>query len=80
MYTVLYLKWTTYCAAQRTLLSTGWQSVWEGTLGKDGHLYMYGCAPETVTTLLIGYTPIYFILSKKLKQDKMNSAQYYLTT
>lgn len=77
MCTVLYVNGQpirTYPAQHRR------QSVWEGTLGKEGHMYTYGCAPETVTTLLIGYTPIYFLLSKKLKQNKVNSARYYLTT
>ena len=29
-------------------------------------MYMYGCPPEIITTLLIGYTPIQ---NKKLKKE-----------
>ena len=34
-------------------------------------MYMYGCPPETITTLLIGYTPIQnkkFTLKKKKRK------------
>ena len=33
---------------------------WEGRLGENGYVYMYGRvpSPETITTLLISYTPI----------------------
>ena len=31
-------------------------------------MYMYGCPPETITTLLIGYTPIQ---NKKLKKERV---------
>ena len=48
---------------QGTLLSVMWQPGWEGTLGENGYVYMYMaeslcCPPETMTALLIGYTPI----------------------
>ena len=33
-------------------------------------MYMYGCPPETITTLLIGYTPIQ---NKKLKKESSAS-------
>ena len=33
-----------------------------GELGENGYMYMYDealqCSPETITTLLIGYTPV----------------------
>ena len=32
----------TYCVAQGTLLTVTWQPGWEGSLGKNGYLYMYG--------------------------------------
>jgi len=48
-----------------------WQAGWEGSLGENGYMFMYGwvlcCPPETTTTLLIGYTPI---KNKKLKKNK----------
>ena len=28
--------------AHGTLLSVMWQPAWEGNLGQDGHMYMYG--------------------------------------
>ena len=33
---------------------------WEGSLGENGYVYMYGRvpSPETIMTLLISYTPI----------------------
>ena len=47
---------------QGKLLSVMWQTGWEAGLGKNEYMYMYGrvhlcCPPETITTLLIGYTP-----------------------
>ena len=51
-----------YCIAQGTLLNVVWQSGWEGSLGENGYMYMYGwvpcCSSETITTLLISYTPV----------------------
>ena len=44
-YTLLCLKWITNkdrCSAQGTPLSVLWQPEWEGTLGQNGHTYMYG--------------------------------------
>ena len=44
-----------------------WQPGWEGGLGKNGYMYMAESlchSPETITTLLISYTPIQ---NKKLK-------------
>ena len=43
--TLLYLKWITtmsYCTAQATLLNVMWQPGWEGSLGENGSMYMYG--------------------------------------
>ena len=45
MYTLLYLKWITnkdYCIAQGTLLNVMWQPGWEGSLGENGYMYVYG--------------------------------------
>ena len=44
-YTLLYLKWITkkdHRRAHGTLLSVMWQSRWEGSLGDNGYMYMYG--------------------------------------
>ena len=41
MYTLLYLKGT-YCILQGTLLNVMWQPGWEGSLGENGYMYMYG--------------------------------------
>ena len=44
MYTLLYLKLITnkgYYIAHETLLSVMWQIGWEGSLRKNGYLYMY---------------------------------------
>ena len=46
------------CRGQGTLLNAIWQPGWEGSLWETGHMYMYGWASETITTLLISYTPI----------------------
>ena len=44
MYTLLYLKWITriYCIAQGTLLNIMWQPGWEGSLGENGYISVYG--------------------------------------
>ena len=42
MYTLLYLTTRTYCIAQGTLLNVTWQPGWEGSLGDNGYMYMYG--------------------------------------
>ena len=64
-YTLLHLKWITnkilLYIAQVTLLNIMWQAEWEGSLGENRYVNMYEalcCLPETITTLLIGYTPI----------------------
>ena len=71
------LKWLsmqptrTYCIAQGTLPKVMWQPGWERSWGESGYMYMYGwieslcCPPETITTLLISYTPIENEKSKK---------------
>ena len=44
-YTLLYFKWITkkdHHRVQGTLLNVTWQSGWEGSLGGDGYMYMYG--------------------------------------
>ena len=56
-----------------TLFNVMWQSVWgvgvRGNLKQNRYMYMYTeslcCSPETITTLLIIYTPIQ---NKKLKK------------
>ena len=58
----LWLLPLSYCIAQETLLNAMWQARWEGSLGEKGYVYMDAeslfWTPETITTLLIGCTPI----------------------
>ena len=45
MYTLLYLKWTTnkdLLYSTGTLLNVMWQPGLEGSLRKNGYMYMYG--------------------------------------
>ena len=60
--------------AQGTLLNVLWQPGWEGIWRRmDTCMCMtesLGCLPETITTLLIGYTPIQ---NKKLKKFDLNA-------
>ena len=48
-----------------------WQPAWERSLGENGYMCMYDsilyCPSKTITTLLIGYTPIQ---NKKLIKNK----------
>ena len=68
MYALLYLTWIT----NRDLLESPWNSAqcyvaaWMGGEfgGENGYLSFF-CLPKTITTLLIGYTPIQ---NKKLKK------------
>ena len=53
----------TYCIAHRTLLNVMCQHGWEGSLGENGHIYMYGWVPLlfawsycNVVNLLKSYT------------------------
>ena len=50
MYTLLYLNWKTnkdlYHIAHGTLLNVIWQPGWEGSLGENGYMYMYGWVPS----------------------------------
>ena len=77
MYTVLYSKWIT----NRNLLYSTWDSAlcsvvaWVGTEsgGEWMHVYVWlspfaETGPETITALLIGYTPIQ---NKKLKKKDL---------
>ena len=79
MYTLLYSKWTTnkdlLYSTWKELCSTLCGSL-DGSLGANGYVHMYVhtctcvakplcCSPETITTLLISYTPIQ---NKKLKK------------
>ena len=65
MYTLLYLKWVVsriYCTVHETLLSVcgslDGRGIW-GRLGTCVCITEALCrSPETVTALLIGYTPI----------------------
>ena len=41
IYTLLYFKWT-YCIAHGTLFNVTWQPGWEGSLGENGYICMYG--------------------------------------
>ena len=72
MGTLLYLRWIqtrSYCITQGTLLEVMWQPGWEGVWGR---IYTcisvaesFRCPPETITTLLVGYTPTW---TKKLRK------------
>ena len=42
MYTLLYLTWRTSKDLQGTLLHCMWQPGWEGSLGENGYMRMYG--------------------------------------
>ena len=45
MYTLLYIKGQPtrmYCIAHGALLSVMWQPRWEGSLGENGHMCIYG--------------------------------------
>ena len=62
-YTLLYLKWITNKALLYSIgnwLNVMWQPGWKGGWGRMD-TYMAEslcCPPETITTLLIGYTPV----------------------
>ena len=67
MYTLLYLKWKTnsritYYIAQGALFNVMWQPGWEGRVGENGYMDIMAesfCRLlETITTLLISYTPV----------------------
>ena len=53
-----------------------WQPGWEGSLRENGYMHKYGwvscCSPETVTTLLISYTPIHNKSFKKVGKKIKN--------
>ena len=64
----------TFCLAQGGLLNVMWQPVCEGNLGGEWiHVYVWlspFCdSSETITTLLIGYTP----REKKNKVPRINT-------
>ena len=71
MYALLYLKWITNKDLLYSTQNSAHYSVeaWrEGNLGEGGYMSKYEslpCSPETITTLLIGYTPIQ---NKKLEE------------
>ena len=59
---------------------------WEGSLGENGYVYMYGRvpSPETIMTLLISYTPIQkksFLKNLLKKKEKiyrsLHSSPFY---
>ena len=63
MYTLLYFKWTvTYCIAQGPLLNVMQQPGWEGSWERMDMCVCvadsFCCPPETIITLLFGYTPV----------------------
>ena len=39
-----------YCGEQGTLLGATWQAVWVGSLGENGHVYMYDQVPSRSTS------------------------------
>ena len=52
MYTLLYLKWITNKDQLYTtwnLLNVLWQPGWDGSLGDNGYMYMYGWVPLLFT-------------------------------
>ena len=57
------------CTAQGTLLNAMWQPGGEGSLGDSGYMYT---PPETVTVLLIGYTPIQNKKVKKINKGALD--------
>ena len=75
MYTWQYLMQTTNrtrSAAQGSLLSVMWQPGWVGAWRMDTHMCMaelLSCSPETLTVLVIRYTPI--------QKKKRNSSKNY---
>ena len=50
--------------AHGTLLNALWQPGWEGSLGENGCVSLCS-SPETITALLISYTPIQDEILKK---------------
>ena len=49
IYTLLYLKWFTKKLLHGILLKVMWQSGWEGCLGENGYMYIYGRVPSLFT-------------------------------
>ena len=37
------------CVAHETLLNAVWKPRWEGSLGENGHMYIYGWVPSLFT-------------------------------
>ena len=79
---MLYLKCITskdLLTEQGTLFNVTWHPGWKGSLGENGYKYIYGeylrCPPATITTLLIGYTPIQNKKSKLKKKEKENQLE-----
>ena len=65
LYVLLYLKWITnkdLLYSKGSLLNVMWQPAGEGVLGRMDTCVCLAesllCSPETITTLLIAYTPI----------------------
>ena len=67
------------CIAQGTLLNVIRLPGWEGSLGKNGYLEcmaeFLSCSLETVTTLLISYTPIQNKLKKKKRKQRVGPSE-----
>ena len=40
-------------------------------LGENGYTQLYGCSPETITTLVIGYSPIQNVFGIKKIKNKV---------
>ena len=67
----------TYCIAHGTLLSVMWQTGWEGSLGENGYMYMYGCIPLLFTwdfhsTVTPFQSKKFFFFFQKSKTPKYN--------
>ena len=80
MYTLLRYKWiTSTCIAHGTLLNITWQSDDQGVWGSmDTCICMSEslcCPPETITTLLISYTPTQKVLKTGLPCQPLSCSQ-----
>ena len=52
-----------------------WQPGWEGSLGENGYMYMYGWVPLLFTWLLISYTTIQNKQTNKKNPQKTGQKQ-----
>ena len=61
--------------AHGILFSVMWWPGWEGSLGENKYMFMFGrvtcCSPETITTLLIGYQFSSVQFSRSVMSDSL---------